>query len=54
MPRVVRSMTLHHSGAVLMCREASLTGLELIALCEGIVADQQSEIEQMHTILQRL
>lgn len=44
----------HHSGAVLMCLEASLTDPELIALCEGIVAGQQREIEQMQAILQRL
>ncbi len=50
----VRSMIPHHSGAVLMCQEASLTDPELIALCEGIVAGQQSEIEQMQAILQRL
>nr|WP_295892420.1 DUF305 domain-containing protein [uncultured Devosia sp.] len=50
----VRSMIPHHSGAVLMCQEASLTDPELISLCEGIVAGQQSEIEQMQAILHRL
>jgi hypothetical protein len=50
----VRSMVPHHSGAILMCREASLTDPELIALCDGIIAGQQSEIEQMQAILERL
>lgn len=50
----VRSMVPHHSGAILMCREASLTDPELITLCEGIIAGQQSEIDQMQAILERL
>jgi uncharacterized protein (DUF305 family) len=50
----VRSMVPHHSGAILMCREAALTDPELIALCEDIIAGQQSEIEQMQAILERL
>jgi hypothetical protein len=50
----VRSMVPHHSGAILMCREAFLTDPELIALCNGIIAGQQSEIEQMQAILERL
>jgi hypothetical protein len=50
----VRSMVPHHSGAILMCREASLSDPELIALCDGIIAGQQSEIEQMQAILERL
>jgi hypothetical protein len=50
----VRSMVPHHSGAILMCREASLTDPELIALCDGIITGQQSEIDQMQAILQRL
>lgn len=50
----VRSMVPHHSGAILMCREASLTDPELIGLCDGIIAGQQSEIEQMQAILERL
>lgn len=50
----VRSMVPHHSGAILMCREASLTDPELITLCEGIIVGQQSEIDQMQAILERL
>lgn len=49
----LRSMIPHHSGAVLMCREASLTDPEVLALCEGIVRSQQQEIAQMKAILER-
>ena len=47
-----RSMIPHHSGAILMCQEASLT--ELKALCGEIVEGQRREIEQMKAILSRL
>ncbi|WP_106640178.1 DUF305 domain-containing protein [Allosphingosinicella vermicomposti] len=50
----VRSMIPHHSGAILMCREAKLTDNQLIELCNDIVRSQQSEIEQMKQILARL
>ncbi|WP_375452752.1 DUF305 domain-containing protein [uncultured Devosia sp.] len=50
----IRSMIPHHSGAILMCREASLTDAELEALCGTITAGQRREIEQMRTILDRL
>ena len=44
----------HHSGAILMCREASLTDPELISLCEDIEDAQRQEIEQMQEIRDRL
>jgi len=47
----LRSMIPHHSGAILMCREASLANPEIIELCKGIIASQRSEIEQMRRIL---
>lgn len=50
----IDSMIPHHSGAILMCREADLRDAELLTLCEGIVAAQRSEIEQMETIKARL
>jgi hypothetical protein len=50
----VRSMIPHHSGAILMCREAELTDPEILALCSGIVESQQREIDQMKAILERL
>jgi uncharacterized protein (DUF305 family) len=50
----IASMIPHHSGAILMCREASITDAELRTLCDGIEAGQRQEIEQMKAILARL
>lgn len=50
----VKSMIPHHSGALLMCRQATLTDPELVRLCDGIVRGQQQEIDQMNAILRRL
>lgn len=50
----VASMIPHHSGAILMCREASLADAELAALCEQIIEAQRTEIEQMEAIAARL
>ena len=50
----VRSMIPHHSGAILMCREAKIEDPELVRLCDGIVRSQRSEIDQMKRILARL
>lgn len=53
----VTSMIPHHSGAVLMCKEASLKDAELRELCHGpngIIASQIREVEQMKAILKRL
>lgn len=50
----IRSMIPHHSGAILMCREASVTDAELKTLCGEIVESQQREIDQMQAILARL
>lgn len=50
----LRSMIPHHSGAILMCREAALTDAEIKTLCGTIATGQQSEIDQMNTILKRL
>jgi len=49
----LRSMIPHHSGAILMCREASLRDPEIKALCHGIIRSQQQEIDQMKGILAR-
>lgn len=40
----VRSMIPHHSGAILMCREAKLSDPELVQLCRDIIAAQDREI----------
>jgi uncharacterized protein (DUF305 family) len=50
----VRSMIPHHSGAILMCREASIADAELKKLCGEIIESQQREIDQMQGILVRL
>jgi hypothetical protein len=50
----LRSMIPHHSGAILMCEEASLRDPEIIALCDQIVTSQAVEIAQMEAILKRL
>lgn len=47
----VRSMVPHHSGAILMCREADLKDARLRELCRTIIAGQQAEIDQMTAIL---
>jgi uncharacterized protein (DUF305 family) len=44
----------HHSGAILMCEEASIDDPEIVALCGQIISSQQAEIEQMEAILKRL
>ena len=49
----LRSMIPHHSGAILMCRQASITDPEIIALCGNIQRSQREEIEQMKRILER-
>jgi uncharacterized protein (DUF305 family) len=47
----LRSMIPHHAGAILMCKEATVTDPEIRALCEGIIAGQQTEIDQMKRML---
>lgn len=50
----IASMIPHHSGAILMCREARLTDQELLNLCREIAQAQRREIQQMDAIRQRL
>lgn len=49
----LRSMIPHHSGAILMCEQSSLTNPEVVALCDQIIASQREEIAQMQAILAR-
>lgn len=44
-------MILHHSQAILVCENASITVPEIKTLCDGISGSQQSEINQMKKIL---
>lgn len=50
----LRSMIPHHSGAILMCEQASISDPEIVALCGEIGKGQQREIDQMKAILARL
>ena len=50
----ISSMIPHHSGAILMCREADLADPELVALCVEISRAQREEIDQMERIGARL
>ena len=49
----LKSMIPHHSGAILMCEQASITDPEIVALCGEIVPSQRAEIERMRAILDR-
>jgi uncharacterized protein (DUF305 family) len=49
----LRSMIPHHSGAILMCREAKIADPEIKSLCGQIERSQRREIEQMNRILAR-
>lgn len=37
-----------------MCEQATISDPELQGLCQSIIANQQQEIDQMKTILERL
>jgi uncharacterized protein (DUF305 family) len=47
----LRSMIPHHSGAVLMCDEASLRDARVQKFCRGIIAGQRAEIAEMKALL---
>ena len=49
----LRSMIPHHSGAILMCQQASLSDPEIVKLCGNIIKSQREEIDQMKAILAR-
>jgi uncharacterized protein (DUF305 family) len=50
----LRSMIPHHSGAILMCGQASLQNPELVRLCQSIKSDQAREIAFMKAKLREL
>jgi hypothetical protein len=50
----LRSMIPHHSSAILMCQQASISDFEIKDLCQSIIKSQQQEIDQMKGIMQRL
>jgi hypothetical protein len=50
----LRSMIPHHSGAILMCREAKLKDPVIVDLCRNnIIPSQREEVEQMKALLAR-
>jgi len=49
----LRSMIPHHSGAILMCEQASLRDPEIIVLCDNIVRSQRDEIAEMQALLDK-
>lgn len=50
----LKSMISHHSGAILMCKNAPINDPEIEQLCQKIIPAQQSEIDQMKQILKRV
>ena len=48
----LRSMIPHHSGAILMCEEASIQDQRIKDLCKEIIASQRREIDQMRALLE--
>lgn len=50
----LRSMIPHHSGAILMCREATIRDAEIKRLCGEIIPAQQREIDEMKQIMARM
>jgi hypothetical protein len=47
----LRSMIPHHSGAILMCQEATLSKPAIVQLCRNIIQSQREEIDEMKRIL---
>lgn len=47
----LRAMIPHHSAAIQMCHESALSDPRVKKLCEGIVASQTREIEEMKALL---
>jgi hypothetical protein len=47
----LRSMIPHHSGAILMCREAHVQDQRIQELCKSIISSQRNEIDLMTKLL---
>lgn len=50
----LKSMIPHHAAALLMCKKTPIQDHEIQELCKTIVSSQQSEIDQMKAILERI
>ncbi|HEU4708680.1 MAG TPA: DUF305 domain-containing protein [Methylophilaceae bacterium] len=49
----LRSMIPHHSSAILMCEQASITDPEIKSLCGEIIDSQRREIGEMKRLLSK-
>lgn len=49
----LQSMIPHHSRAILVCQQSTITDPEIAGLCASIVQSQSEEIRQMKDILAR-
>lgn len=49
--QLIRAMIPHHSAAIQMCKESSLSDPQVKKLCEEIVSSQEREIAQMKGLL---
>jgi hypothetical protein len=47
----LKSMIPHHAAAILMCEQAPIQDPAIVDLCERIISNQQSEIDEMKGIL---
>jgi hypothetical protein len=48
----MRAMIPHHSAAIQMCKQSSLSDPRVRKLCDGIVSSQEREIAEMKALLQ--
>lgn len=49
----LKAMIPHHSRAILVCEQASITDPEIVQLCRQIIESQRREITQMQQMLTR-
>ena len=49
----LQSMIPHHSSAILMCEQSTITDPEIVSLCEDIVQTQEEEIAKMNAIMEK-
>lgn len=49
----LQSMIPHHSSAILMCEQSTITDPEITSLCEEIVQTQEEEIAKMNAIMEK-
>lgn len=47
----MRAMIPHHSAAIQMCKESSLTDPRVRRLCDNVIASQEREIAEMKALL---